>query len=302
MAPRSDIEFRSHGTTLRGWLYRPETVDGDVPLVVLAHGLGAVKEMRLDAFAARFAAAGIAALVFDYRHFGASDGTPRQLLSISRQLADWSAAIDYASTLDGIDPSRIALFGTSFSGGHVLQVAARDRRVAAVVSQCPFTDGPTSATTVGLRPLLGIAVRAGLDVGAAVLRRAPVTVPLTGAPGTTALMNAPDAAPGYTGLVPAEFTHHDAIAARIGLTLPLYRPGRALRKIACPVFLGVCLTDSVAPPGRTLRYAAAAGPNVEVHEYRAGHFDIYVSPDFDQVMADETAFLVEHLRVRPTSA
>ncbi|WP_040740439.1 alpha/beta hydrolase, partial [Nocardia tenerifensis] len=172
-APRSDIEFPSAGTTVRGWLYRPATTDGAVPVVVMAHGLGAVKEMRLDAFAERFAAAGIAVVVFDYRHFGASDGEPRQVLSIGRQLADWTAAIDYAATLDGVDPSRIAVFGTSFSGGHVLRVAARDRRVAAVVSQCPFTDGLASAPTVGLRPLLGIATRAVADVASAAVRRGP---------------------------------------------------------------------------------------------------------------------------------
>ncbi|WP_378731313.1 alpha/beta hydrolase [Nocardia brasiliensis] len=293
--PRADIAFDSNGTTVRGWLYRPSPTGRAVPIVVMAHGLGAVKEMRLDAFAEQFAAAGFAALVFDYRHFGASDGEPRQLLSIGRQLADWSAAIDHAATLDGIDPSRIALFGTSFSGGHVLRVAAQDKRVAAVVSQCPFTDGPSSAPTVGLRPLLTIGVRAGLDLLAAALRRPPVTVPLTAEPGQTALMNAPDAKPGYTALAPADFTHQNEVAARIGLTLPLYRPGRSLRKIQSPVFLGVCLDDSVAPARRTLRYAAAAGPNVEVHEYPAGHFDIYVSPDFDKVVADETAFLVRHL-------
>ncbi|CAM4265658.1 alpha/beta fold hydrolase [Nocardia ninae] len=296
IAPRSDIEFQSDGSTVRGWLYRPATASGAVPVVVMAHGLGAVKEMRLDAFAERFAAAGFAVVVFDYRHFGASDGEPRQLLSIRRQLADWSAAIDCAAALDGIDPARIALFGTSFSGGHVLRVAAQDKRVAAVVSQCPFTDGLASAPTVGFRPLLAIAARAGLDLAAAALRRPPVTVPLTGEPGRTAFMNAPDAAPGYTGLVPPNFTHPNAAAARLGLTLPLYRPGRSLRKIEVPVFLGVCLNDTVAPARRTLRYAAAAGPNVEVHEYSAGHFDIYVSPDFDKVVADETTFLVEHLR------
>ncbi|WP_433655585.1 alpha/beta hydrolase [Nocardia sp. CA-128927] len=295
-APRSDIEFQSDGSTIRGWLYRPATTGDALPVVVMAHGLGAVKEMRLDAFAERFAAAGIAVVVFDYRHFGASDGEPRQLLSIGRQLADWSAAIDYAATLDGIDSSRIALFGTSFSGGHVLRVAAQDRRIAAVVAQCPFTDGPASAPGVGLRPLLAVATRAVLDLGAAVLRRPPVTVPLTGKPGETALMNAPDVATGYNALVPAGFTHPNAVASRIGLAVPLYRPGRSLRKIEVPVFLGVCLNDSVAPARRTLRYAAAAGPNVEVHEYPTGHFDIYVSPDFDKVVADETTFLVEHLR------
>src|ERR1700737_4146534 len=86
-------------------------------------------------------AAGLAALVFDYRHFGASEGEPRQLLDIKLQLADWTAAIAFARTLEGIDEERIALWGTSFSGGHDIELAAHDGRVAAVVAQVPFVDG-----------------------------------------------------------------------------------------------------------------------------------------------------------------
>src|ERR1035441_8186503 len=107
----------------------------------MAHGWTGVREQRLDAYAERFAAAGLAALVFDYRHFGASGGEPRQLLDIGRQLADWRAAIAYVRGLEGIDPERIALWGSSFSGGHVIELAARDHRIAAVVAQMPFVDG-----------------------------------------------------------------------------------------------------------------------------------------------------------------
>lgn len=94
-------------------------------MLVMAHGLGAIKEMRLDAFAQRFADAGYAALVFDYRHFGDSTGEPRQLLDITLQRQDWSAAVDFARTLPGVDGSRIVCCrGTSFSGGHVIATAA----------------------------------------------------------------------------------------------------------------------------------------------------------------------------------
>lgn len=94
MSERSDVRFRSGDADCAAWLYLPEG-PGPHPAVVLEHGLGAVKEMRLDAYAERFTAAGYACLVFDHRHFGASGGQPRQLLSVSRQLADWKAAIGY---------------------------------------------------------------------------------------------------------------------------------------------------------------------------------------------------------------
>ena len=80
---RTDVEFTSDGVVIRAWLYRPNVPNP--PIIVKAHGLGGVKTMRLDAFAERFADAGYACLVFDYRHFGDSDGEPRQLLSVRRR-------------------------------------------------------------------------------------------------------------------------------------------------------------------------------------------------------------------------
>ncbi|MCM6778463.1 alpha/beta fold hydrolase [Nocardia sp. CDC159] len=292
---RCDVSFDSQGTGIAGWVYRPAAATTPSPVLVMAHGLGAVKEMRLDAFAERFADAGITVLVFDYRHFGASDGTPRQLLSIRRQLDDWQAAIAYARKIEGVDASRVALFGTSFSGGHVLRAALHDGHIAAVVSQCPFTDGPASTPTIGPRAMTAVTARALADLAAAALGRSPVKVPLTALPNHTALMNAADVVPGYSAMIPASVQHPNYVAARIGLSLPFYRPGRALETLRCPVFLAVCTEDSVAPAQRTLRYARKGGANIEVREYSAGHFDVYLPPTFETVVADEIRFLRRHL-------
>src|SRR5271168_1799774 len=115
--------------------------DGRRPCVVLAHGLGGTVDSGLLPFAERFAAAGLDALAFDYRYFGASDGEPRQLVSIPHQLEDYAAAIAFARGLPAVDPDRIVVWGTSFSGGHVVAVAVADRRVAAAISQVPSMDG-----------------------------------------------------------------------------------------------------------------------------------------------------------------
>ena len=119
----------------------------------MAHGFSGVREQRLDAYAERFAAAGLAVLVFDYRHFGASQGEPRQLLSIAPPArADWRAAVAHARYLLEVDPKRVAVWGTSFSGGHVVAVAAADPAIAAVVSQAPFTDGLSAIARRRRRP------------------------------------------------------------------------------------------------------------------------------------------------------
>ncbi len=126
---------------MRGWLYLPERSRGRVPGVVMAHGFTAVKEMYLDRYAEVFAAAGLGVLVFDHRNFGASDGEPRGEIDPWAQIRDYRHAISFARTLPELDPQRVGIWGTSYSGGHVLVVGALDRRVRCVVSQVPAISG-----------------------------------------------------------------------------------------------------------------------------------------------------------------
>jgi uncharacterized protein len=137
---RSDIEFPSAGVTLRGWLYRADGVSL-APVIVMAHGFSAVKEMYLDRYAEVFAQAGFAVLVFDHPNFGASDGEPRQEANPWQQIEAYRDAITYACGLPGIDTARVGVWGTSYSGGHVLVIGATDRRVRCVVSQVPTISG-----------------------------------------------------------------------------------------------------------------------------------------------------------------
>src|SRR6478735_2048984 len=134
---RRDIEFDAEGVTLRGWFYDADGASGAAPTVVMAHGYSAVKEMYLDRFAEAFAAAGLGALVFDNRNFGASDGEPRQEIDPWRQVRDYRDAITFAETLPETEPARIGIWGSSYSGGHVMVVGAIDRRVKCVVSRSP---------------------------------------------------------------------------------------------------------------------------------------------------------------------
>ncbi len=138
---RRNIEFKSEGVTLRGWLYKPDTGKGPFPAVVMAHGFSGVKEMTLDEYAEVFCAAGLAVLVYDNRCLGASGGRPRQDIDPTLQMRDYRSAITFVQSRRDVDAERIGVWGTSYTGGTVCAVAALDRRVRAVVSQVPFMNG-----------------------------------------------------------------------------------------------------------------------------------------------------------------
>lgn len=181
---RQDVSVPSAKDTLSAWLYPSarSTPSTPGPALVMAHGLGGVKEMRLDAFATRFQALGYTVLVFDYACHGSSTGKPRGLIDWAQQQRDWRNAVTYTRGLEAVDAEQVGVFGTSFAGGHVIQVAAEDAKLKCAISQCPFTDGLKSSQTTGLSTLpkltaLGIKdLLMGSD-------EKPVLVPLVGDPG-----------------------------------------------------------------------------------------------------------------------
>jgi dienelactone hydrolase len=297
---RIEVRFPSTTGQCSAWLYLPATVSSQrpVPVIVMAHGLGGVKAMRLDAYAERFHAAGYGCLVFDYRHFGGSDGEPRQLLRVRRQLEDWRAAIAYARSRPEVDPARVVAWGTSFGGGHVLTLAAEDHGFAAVIAQCPFTDGLASVLAIKPRSSLKVTARALADLASSFLGRDPITVATAGPPGSAALMTAPDAESGYLALLDdtadSGFSNH--VAARAALDIMGYAPGRRARRIPCPVWVGICDTDSVAPARTAVRQLRRA-PQATLQRYPTGHFDIYLGEEFERSVADQLAFLTSHVPV-----
>lgn len=293
---RDDVQFVSHGQRCAAWLYRPD-VPGPHPAVVMAHGFAGVRGARLPAYAERFADAGFAVLVFDYRHFGDSEGEPRQLLSIRRQLQDWRAAIQFVRGLGDVEATRVAAWGTSFSGGHVITLAAEDSGLAAGVAQVPMSDGLAAVRATGRANIARLMRPAMADAARALIGAAPVTVPVVGPPGSTAAMNTPDAEPGYRALLEPDLPWDNRVAARFGLTLGAYRPVRHAERIAIPVLLCVAEHDSVAPPEPSLAVASRA-PHAELVRYPIGHFDIYRGEPFERALADQLAFLQRALLPR----
>lgn len=191
------------------------------------------------------------------------------------------------------------MWGSSFGGGHAITVASRHPELRAAVAQCPFTDGLASALALGPAASLKVTPVLARDLAAKVRGSAPVMVSLAGSPGSPALMNAPDALPGYEALVPKGKTFRNEVAARVIPTIAAYRPGRVAKKIAVPILFCVSNTDSVTPPAQTLRYARTA-PLGEIKRYDAGHFDFYTGETFETLARDQIEFLTRQLTPIPT--
>lgn len=300
LSERRDVHFSSGQDRCHAWLYLPlPSQEGSPPpIIVMAHGLGAVKALRLAAFAERFQAAGYACLVFDYRHFGDSEGEPRELLSIRRQRADWRAAVAFARSLPEVDSSRVVLWGTSFGGGHAIATAANDDAVAAAIAQCPFTDGLASVRQIPPRESARLILAGAKDRLAQLAGREPVRVKGAARPGELGLMNDAEQVDTVLGLLEAsgltEAEYRNDVPARIALEIAFDAPGRKAGQIQCPILFCVCDTDTVAPAKATLRHAAKA-PRGEIRRHPVGHFDIYVGEMFERVVADQLAFLRTHV-------
>jgi fermentation-respiration switch protein FrsA (DUF1100 family) len=292
---REKVRFVSGDTECAAWHYP----GSNGACVVMAGGFAVTKEPGTDLFAKRFNDAGFGVLAFDYRRIGESGGQPRQVLPVRDQLADWAAAIAFAATMRGVDPARLAAWGFSASGGHVLRVAARSPQLAAAIAQTPNADNVAAARNASRhqKPLamLRFTGRGILDTLGGLVGRPPLLVPLAGEPGTVALLTTPDGVDGDRALNPGNRypDWQQAVAARSALRLGFYRPGRYASRVRCPLLVLVCDQDQSALAAPAVA-AANRAPLGELVRMPGGHYEPFLGGHEHAVEA-ELSFLRRNL-------
>jgi hypothetical protein len=297
---RKDIAFQTEDrVTLRGWLYQPDDGDGPFPTIVMAHGFSATKEMHLDDFAAVFARGGFAVLVYDNRNLGASDGTPRGEIVPYQQIQDYRDAISFASTLPELDPARIGVWGSSYSGAHVLVVAALDRRVKCVVSQVPLVSGlENGRRLVRADHMAGLRAAFDADRAARYRGEAPQMIPVVSAePGGPCVLPTADSAAFFLGATERAPSWQNAVTLRSVELFLEYEPHVYLPQISpTPLLLVVAAGDHLTVQDLALRaYATALEPK-RLLLLDGGHFDAYSGEGFTRNSAEQLAWFSTHLR------
>ncbi len=290
---RKDISFYSSKTRCAAWLYLPEGVSKP-PVVIMAHGLGAERTFRLPAYAEAFIKKGLAVFLFDYRYYGDSEGSPRHLINPYKQLRDWHSAVAHVRTLSEINSEKIGLFGTSFSGGHVIVVAAKDPNIAAIVSQVPYVDSLSSMAMVSWSDRLKGMFYTMQDVFRMLTFQSPCYVPIVADPGTYAFMNTPDARPGYLALVPEGSSWENKVPARLGMTIGGYRPVKVAHKVQCPSLMLLAEKELMISVEMTEKTAENI-PDCTFIRLPGGHFQPYVGEGFERAVEIEGEFLKKNL-------
>ena len=271
------------GDSCAATLYRPNRDSGDhVPCVVMGAGGSLTQRDGIPAYGQHLAAAGFAALAFDYRHWGESEGQPRRRISIPRQRQDWRAAVAHARGLEGIDPSRIVAWGMSFGGAHAMMVGAEDPRIAAVIGLVPLADGLVFASRPRLLRFFARALPERLKHGSA-------TLPMVGPAGILP----PDAMPGFERIaVPNGWKNE--VNTDLDYPVAMFRPVRRAAKIVAPVLLQLGEEDDLAS-SRAIERSAKRAPRAELRRYSIDHFGCFVPDNVDEIAGDQVEFLRRYL-------
>lgn len=292
-AERTRVRFDSGGVACAGYLYRRAGSGARVPCVVLGTGFSGTQDTpSIQAAAEAFAEAGFAALTFDYRHFGESGGDPRQLVRVEGQHEDFHAAIRCARGHRGVDPDRVALWGTSLGGGHVIAVAADDPRIAAVVAQVPFNGFPRKVEGRSSMATLRLLGAMAHDTVRGWMGLAPAYIPVVGAPGDLAVMASREAQQTIDRMQSAHWRNQ--VTPRALFEMMRFKPSARASGLGMPMLVCVAEYDRESPV-EVPRQIVDNAPRGELRSYPCAHFDFYRPDVRAQVLADQIAFLRRHL-------
>ncbi|HEE6025572.1 alpha/beta hydrolase [Acinetobacter baumannii] len=275
--------------------YIPKT-NNKSAVIIMAHGFAGLRQFKLIQYAQRFAQAGYAVILFDYRYWGGSTGKPREMISINSQLEDWKTMIQYASTCKFIDNRRIVLWRTSLSGGYALSLASELKNIQAIMVQIPYVDGAETAKLYPLQRYPQALKLSSQDYMGSKMGLNPKRLPVVDQY-KLCFMPTADSYYGYLSIVNPDYYWSGEVPARVFFNLMRYRPIQLIRQINIPVLFIAAQHDSLIPIESSREAATNIAPFVSYHEWDMKHFDIYHGSWFEKAVTTQLEFLHQHIGV-----
>lgn len=275
--------------------YIPKT-NNKSAVIIMAHGFAGLRQFKLIQYAQRFAQAGYAVILFDYRYWGGSTGKPREMISINSQLEDWKTMIQYASTYKFIDNRRIVLWGTSLSGGYALSLASELKNIQAIMVQIPYVDGAETAKLYPLQRYPQALKLSSQDYMGSKMGLNPKRLPVVDQY-KLCFMPTADSYYGYLSIVNPDYYWSGEVPARVFFNLMRCRPIQLVRQINIPVLFIAAQHDSLIPIESSREAATNIAPFVSYHEWDMKHFDIYHGSWFEKAVTTQLEFLHQHIGV-----
>lgn len=275
--------------------YIPKT-NNKSAVIIMAHGFAGLRQFKLIQYAQRFAQAGYAVILFDYRYWGGSTGKPREMISINSQLEDWKTMIQYAFTCKFIDNRRIVLWGTSLSGGYTLSLASELKNIQAIMVQIPYVDGAETAKLYPLQRYPQALKLSSQDYMGSKMGLNPKRLPVVDQY-KLCFMPTADSYYGYLSIVNPDYYWSGEVPARVFFNLMRYRPIQLVRQINIPVLFIAAQHDSLIPIESSREAATNIAPFVSYHEWDMKHFDIYHGSWFEKAVTTQLEFLHQHIGV-----
>lgn len=294
---RRNISFKSEGLNCAGWFYVPNQSKGTAPAIVMAHGFSLTKEAYLDKFAKRFCEAGFCVLVFDYRNLGDSDAYKPFHLDPMEQIKDYRNAITWIRKQSEVEAEKVGIWGTSYSGGHVLYVAAVDRRVKAVVAQVPTINGRKGAARkMGMEKLNHFMDELIEYRESQYDSNKERMIPVVSLDGNAAQPH-PDAYKWFTETAALSSTWRNEITLESMELYFEYNPSSFVDFISpTPLLMIAAMEDGITPPDLIIEaYEELANEPKELLQLPGGHFDVYNGPTFEQACTGALDWMKKYL-------
>ena len=275
--------------------YRPKDVKKPA-VIIMAHGFAALRQFQLIPFAQKFAQAGYAVVLFDYRYWGGSTGFPREMISLQAQMEDWKTVVNYVATQKKINSKKIVMWGTALSGGYVLCLASELKNVQAMIVQVPFVDGAEMAKLFPIQQLPKALKISSQDYMGSKIGRHAKTLPVVH-PYELSFIPGKDSYNGYMSIVNPDYFWSGEVPARVFFNLMRFRPIQTVRSINIPVLFIASKKDSFIPIESSRETATNIAPFVQYYEWDMAHFDIYHGKWLEKAISTQLEFLHQHIGV-----